>query len=319
MRRLPVLSIVMVLAFSRVAPAQIADKPTKGPRLDTERVETWEVGMVVTAASGPCAGIEGTVALPVDWPEQQVSVIAEDYSPFVASHTERMVGTVKQLVLTIPELPASEEARAVLTVEIHRRSLLPPADPGIFVKTPSKKLPKDIRPYLGPSPRIESQNGKFKALAKELAKKSADRTAWEQVETIYQWVRENVKHEDVESQGAVRALKARTAEHQDLTRIFIALCRASEVPARTVWIPKFCYPEFYLEDSDGEGYWFPCQMVGEAVFGGMPDHRPILQKGDNFRPPNRPREVVWFLLSTLDGKGGNPQVKFILDPQVGSM
>src|SRR5205085_875690 len=99
-------------------------------------------------------------------------------------------------------------------------SLLPPVDPGIFVKASSKKLPKAIRTYLGPSPMIESNNGKIKALAKDLAKQSADKSAWEQVETIYQWVRENLKHEDGKVQGAASALKTRTAEHEDLTALF---------------------------------------------------------------------------------------------------
>jgi len=321
MLRMPILSMIVVFMFADVVPAQFGEDSTKGPRPDPARevIERWQIGLVVKAESGPCAGIVGTFALPVDWPEQEVAIIVEDYSPFVASHTERMIGTVKQLVINIPELPASEEARVVLTVEIRRRALLPPADTSIFVKVDSKKLHKDIRTYLGPSPKIESQNGKIKALAKELGKKSSGQSAWEQVETIYRWVRDNVKHEDGESLGAMHALKARTAEHQDLTRLFIALCRASEIPARTVWegVPTFCYPEFYLEDSDGQGYWFPCQMVGDPLFGGITDHRPIWQKGDNFRAPNRPREVVWYLLPTLEGKGGDPQVKFIRDAVAG--
>jgi hypothetical protein len=317
MRRLPVLSIVMVFAAARVALAQFSEESTKGPRPDKEVVEKWQIGMVVTAASGTCGGLVGTVTLPVDWPEQKVSVVAEDFSPFVTSHTERMVGAVKQLVLTIPELPAGEEARAVVTVEIRRRSLLPPDDPGIFVKVSSKKLHKDIRVYLGPSPTIETQNGNIKALAKKLAKKSAGKSAWEHVETIHRWVRENVRHEDGKSQGAAHALKARAAEHEDLTALFIALCRASEIPARTVWVPKFCYPEFYLEDADGEGYWFPCQLIGEEIFGGTTEQRPIWQKGDNFRVPERPR-AERYIPPTLDGKGGNPQVTFLRDAVAGA-
>ncbi|HVC95802.1 MAG TPA: transglutaminase domain-containing protein [Pirellulales bacterium] len=308
--------MIVVLALATVLPAQFGEDATKGPRPDPERevVERWQIGLVVTAASGPCEGIVGTFTLPVDWPEQEVSIVAEDYSPFVASHDERMIGAAKQLVLVIPELPAGEEARAVLTVEIRRRALLPPADTSIFVKVDSKKLHKDIRTYLGPSPKIESQSGKIKALAKDLGKKSGGQSAWEQVEMIYRWVRDNVKSEDVDSQGAALALKARTGGHEDLTALFIALCRASGIPARTVWQPKFCYPEFYLEDADGTGYWFPCQMVGEAVIGGMPDYRPIWQKGDNFRAPNRPR-AERYIPPTLEGKGGNPEVKFIRDAQ----
>ena len=52
-----------------------------------------------------------------------------------------------------------------------------------------------------------------------------------------------------------------------------------------VWVPGHCYPEFYLEDAEGRGHWIPCQAAGTRAFGSMPEHRPILQKGDNFRVP----------------------------------
>jgi transglutaminase-like putative cysteine protease len=310
MRTLPVLPIVMVLATARVAPAQFGDESTKGPRPDKLQIEKWEIGVVVTAPSGPCSGIVSTVVLPVDWPEQQVLIVSEDYSVTVASHTERMTGTVKQLVLSIPELPSGEEARAVLTFEIRRRTLLPPADTSIFVKANPKKLPKEIRTYLGPSPMIEINNGKIKALAKELIKASADQNAWEQVAAIHQWIRENVKHEKVKSQGAAHALKSHSADYYDLTSLFVALCRDSDIPARSVWMHKYGYGEFYLEDDEGQGYWFPCVLTGDAAFGALADQRPIWQKGDAFRVPERPREIQRYIDPYLNAKGNEPVVRF---------
>jgi hypothetical protein len=93
--------------------------------------------------------------------------------------------------------------------------------------------------------------------------------------------------------------------------LFIALCRASEVPARMVWVQGHCYPEFYLQDAEGGEHWFPCQVAGSRAFGSMPDHRPILQKGDNFRSPKNRRERKRYLPETLDGAGGRPSVKFV--------
>jgi hypothetical protein len=92
------------------------------------------------------------------------------------------------------------------------------------------------------------------------------------------------------------------------------MCRINDVPARTVWIPGHCYPEFYLVDADGTGHWFPCQVAGTRAFGNMPEHRPILQKGDNFRVPEfreRQRYVAEHL-TIRDAPGGNkPKVQFI--------
>ena len=67
------------------------------------------------------------------------------------------------------------------------------------------------------------------------------------------------------------------------------MCRAIKVPARMVWVPDHCYPEFYLADDEGTGHWIPCQAAGTRAFGSMPEMRPILQKGDNFKVPEKPK------------------------------
>ena len=90
---------------------------------------------------------------------------------------------------------------------------------------------------------------------------------------------------DINIKGALAALKDGTGDCEELTSLFIAICRAADVPARTVWVPGHCYPEFYLLDEKGEGHWFPCQAAGTREFGGITETRPVLQKGDNIRPP----------------------------------
>jgi hypothetical protein len=87
------------------------------------------------------------------------------------------------------------------------------------------------------------------------------------------------------------------------------------VPARTVWVEGHCYPEFYLVDGKGNGSWYPCQAAGSRAFGSMPDQLPILQKGDNFRDPDRPakplRYVSEFVTGSAVGGGGEPHVQYI--------
>ncbi len=92
------------------------------------------------------------------------------------------------------------------------------------------------------------------------------------------------------------------------------MCRASGIPARTVWVPDHCYPEFYLVDGEGKGHWFPCQAAGTRAFGEMPEQRPILQKGDNFRVPEKKRPqryVAEFLSGTTIQGGGKPKVRWV--------
>src|SRR6185295_13350269 len=146
-----------------------------------------------------------------------------------------------------------------------------------------EKTTRKVSAFLGVSPFIETTNAKIKTLAKDLIKDKE--SAWEKVETIYDYVRDHVEYQDGPLKGAVAALKDGKGDCEELTSLFIALCRANKIPARTVWVPGHCYPEFYLVDKAGHGYWIPCQAAGDRDFGGIGELRPILQKGDSFSLP----------------------------------
>lgn len=269
--------------------------------------------MIVKAASGPCQGIFATAPVPLDWPEQEVTVLEEDISPAVRMSYEMVDGTVKQMKVLIPFLPAGQEAKAVVTFEVRRNAQLAPDDTDIYEFPDRRRMERSVRPYLGPSPAIESTSPKIKSLAKEIG--SDKEKAWDRVEAIYDWVRENVVYDESLAPGPVRgalaALGTKKGDCEDLSSLFIAICRAAGIPARTVWVPDHCYAEFYLVDDQGEGHWFPCQVAGSRAFGEMPDRRLILQKGDNFRPPHNPRERKRYLAEFLTGTGGRPQVEFV--------
>jgi hypothetical protein len=120
-----------------------------------------------------------------------------------------------------------------------------------------------------------------------------------------------VTYEKGQAAGAMAAVKAGKGNTDDLTSVFIALCRSMDVPARTVWVPGHCYPEFYLIDDDGQGHWFPCEMKETRSFGGIAEQRPVLMKGDNFRPPYAPRDRQRMLSEYLTGAGGKPKSRFV--------
>jgi transglutaminase-like putative cysteine protease len=317
-RRLPIALFWLAVALL-ASPVQAQFKPNEGdngPKLDQAGTQRIKIGVIIKAKGGPCRGIVATVPVPHDWPEQQVQIVNEDITPTVTNVSYRMIGgTVKQMAIEIPLLPADEEARAVITFEIHKQNLLPP-DSTSSLEIP-KKLPRDLLIYTGPSPFIESKHPKIISRAKELvADKSTD---WEKVEAMYDWVRDNVKYQNGELKGAIKALNDKTGDCEELSSLFIAMCRTQKIPARTVWVPGHCYPEFYLVDGEGKGYWFPCQAAGARAFGGIPEARPILQKGDNFRDPDRPKDKLRYVSEYLTGKGGSgkPKVKFVQE-QVGS-
>jgi len=296
------------IAWSLSAAAQFQERAEpKGPRLGEPVTQKWQLGLVVSATNGPCTGLVGYVPLFVDWPEQQVSVVAEDVTPNVRL-TYQVVEGIKVMLVHIPQLPAGEEAKALLTFEVRRCPILPPAKTDIYELPDPKRLPKDVRPYLAPSPGIESKAPKVRSLAREITGKHEN--AWKKVEALYDWVRLHIKYEKGHAQGALVALKTGKGNTDDLTSVFIALCRAVDIPARTVWIPGHCYPEFYLVDDEGKGHWFPCEMKEERSFGGIAEQRPVLMKGDNFRPPYAPRDRQRLLTEYLTGTGGKPKHRF---------
>lgn len=288
--------------------AAVAETPTdRGPQLGDAHTSEYQIGVIINSSTGPCVGLFATAPVPVDWPEQSVKVVNEETTPFVRQFGYRMVDTVKQMLVQIPQLPAGQEARALVTVEITRHTQKAPEDTSIY-RLP-KKLPLEVKKYLGDSPYIETRHAKIRALAKELTKE--EKPAWETVEGIYDVVREKVKYQEGPLKGAIRALQDGTGDCEELSSLFIAICRAANIPARTVWVPGHCYAEFYLEDEDGNGYWFPCQPAGAREFGGISETRPILQKGDDFRVPERPRDRQRYVAEFLTGRGGSPTVRFV--------
>lgn len=109
----------------------------------------------------------------------------------------------------------------------------------------------------------------------------------------------------------MHALEQRGGDCEEMSALFVGLCRLSNIPARTVWVYTHDYPEFYLVDQQGKGHWIPAQVLGPAWFGEMAEYRPILQKGDRFFDPLR-REYVRYVPQTMHGADAKvqPQVEF---------
>ena len=112
------------------------------------------------------------------------------------------------------------------------------------------------------------------------------------------------------ARNATNVLKDGTGDCEEFSSVFVAICRAADVPARVVWVPSHVHPEFYLEDDKGKGHGFPAKPQGSREFGGITETRPIWQKGDNIRPPINPKKHQSYLDFDLLVKGsGCPEVK----------
>jgi hypothetical protein len=308
----PRLNIFSLLAAWLAMTAANAAAEDRGIRLSEPTTSQWRFGVVVRAA-GATTGIKATLPVPMDWPEQAVRVVKEGKSPGIGGVAYRTLnGGVKQMIVSIPRLAAGDEASAIVTFEINKREILEPDDTALY-QLPAKNS-RELAKFLQPSPYIESKDARIQSLAAELAMDKGQ--GWDQTAAIFDWVRENVKYEFAEQiKPAVAALKDGQGDCEELSSLFIALCRASKIPARAVWVPGHTYPEFYLVDDRGQGHWFPCQAAGaRREFGSMKDERPILQKGDNFQVPEErgPQRYVKQFLSAKNA-AAPPEVKFIME------
>jgi hypothetical protein len=320
------LALAAIVLFTAAAPAsaQIVDNAgkkasTSEPRLGKPQTVRFRVGAEITANRGACRNILAMVTVPLDCPEQKVTIVEEDFSPDVGDVTYRPLpgGEVKQMVISIPFLPAGVTAHAIVTAEVTTSSILPPEETG-DLKIP-KKIPPKLKLYTIGSPYIEVNHQRIQSLRKELLKEASDSASdWEKVEAIYDGVLKTVDYVEGPDKGAAEALRDKQADCQGRSAVFIALCRASKIPARMVWVHGHCYPEFYLENSDGQGQWYPCESAGSRAFGEMPLARPILQKGDNFRVPERKEHLRYasdYMVGVPTPGGGRPKVKYIRDQQ----
>ncbi len=207
-------------------------------------------------------------------------------------------------------VPAGSTVEMTMTLSIERSRILPPdrTDDLVIPKRPAREL----RVYTGNSPYIDASNARIRAASKELAAMAAEND-WDRVEQIYDYVRDNVKYVEGKLKNASQALRDGTGDCEEMTSLFVALCRNASIPARMVWIPDHCYPEFYLEDGDGNGHWFPCQAAGTRQFGRMDEYRPVLQKGDRFKVPEKRtpvRYVAEFFRCDRKGKK-DPRPNFV--------
>lgn len=305
-----ILIVMMLLVVPAVAASDTEEETTGGIRLGEVRTQRFQVGVKIQAV-GECRGIMAAIPMPMDWPEQQVQIIEESISPEVRSVKYRVLPDgAKQMLVQIPRLARGEKAEAVLTLSISRQVILGPEQVDEY-QIP-KRLSRDIRKYLGSGPFIETRNARIRKLALSITRDKE--SAWAKVETIYDYVRENVQYRESELKGAIQTLNDGVGDCEAMTSLFIAMCRAIKIPARMVWVTDHSYPEFYLVDAQQQGHWFPCQIAGSRALGSMPETRAILQKGDNYKIPEtgERRRYVATQLKAAAVRGGAPKITEIL-------
>jgi len=270
---------------------------------------SWRVGAEIKGTNRPITNVLVTFPIPTDWPEQHVNVHKENIPDEARRAEFRDSDGVRQMVATIPRIDsgAQIELNVILDITVSPVAYPDRTDHLVIPKRP----PRSVRLYVSPSPQIENRERIIKNKAKELVE--GVNKPWEQVRAIYDFVTSSIEVEGKQVIGAAKTMKALKGSAEDRTNVFVALCRAHKVPARIVWADNGEYAEFYLQDDDGEGRWYPAVVEGNIEFGQMTNPRVIIQKGDNIKVPEksqRQRFVVEHIRGSGTG-GARPRVRFM--------
>ncbi|MCL2004596.1 MAG: transglutaminase family protein [Planctomycetaceae bacterium] len=286
-----------------------------GPRLGESKTQIWRTGIIIEPGAA-MENLQVSIPVPANWREQRIiSINEESMDANLASRIEyrpHSAGAM-EMFLQFGSIRPTRPVEIVIAFELQNYELLPPDNPGRYSIPSTRQLPPDMRQFTLPSPYIESDEAIFKRMFAEITK---DRKSdWDKVEALYSFVQNNVRYNDqawrYDVKGALALVKQPkgqwTADCKDMTCLFVALCRAGNIPARVVRVPGHCYAEFYLElrpenqnsrarNTMNMGFWFPCQVAGTYSFGGIPERRVILQKGDSFPntdSPNPRARTIW--------------------------
>ncbi|HQU45662.1 MAG: hypothetical protein B7Z73_06610 [Planctomycetia bacterium 21-64-5] len=241
--------------------------------------------------------------VPMDWPEQRARLIGSPKVTPGAKYSETVKrGQCATMKFTVPLIPAGESAGVELLYEITRWRM-EFASPTEDLTLPHGPPPEVRDQFVkNDAPGLEMKHPKIVGLTRELEKEHAGENAWERVKGFWQWTRDNVEFKNGDFRGALFAIEHHCGDCEEMSALFVSMCRLSGVVARSVWVEGHNYPEFYLLDSQGRGHWIPAQVVGPPWFGEMTEYRPIFQKGDRFYDPFQ-RQYVRYTPQTMKADG----------------
>jgi hypothetical protein len=282
------------------------------PALELVDPRTYRLRVVIRieAPDGAVKNVIATGPIPMDWPEQRVRLISQKMSPQAKCSEQVLKGQAALLKFQVPQIPKGGVAFVERLYEItrYRTKFLLPGD---ALKL-SRATPPEMKDQIaGVAPGVEIKNPAMIELAEMLRKSSEDSGAWEMIKTFWSWTRDNVKFENGDFRGALYAVEHRCGDCEEMSALFVGLCRLSGIPARSVWVEGHDYPEFYLLDQQGKGHWIPAQVVGPPWFGEITEYRPIFQKGDRFYDPLQ-KTYVRYVPHTVKGSDSKalPKIEF---------
>jgi len=255
---------------------------------------------------GDAQEISGTTPVPVAHPEQKIEDVHVTTSGCEAEVRELAPG-VGQLLVKAPEIAKGQTISAMAH---YRLTLFKQYHAYERDQFPAKQRPpNDVRKlYLQDSPGIQTKTKQLKALAAELSKSLEH--PWDLARTFAEWVPKNIQPQIGSYTSVTAALDNRRGDCEEMAGVFVALCRAVNIPARLVWVPNHNWAEFYLTDSWGKGHWIPTHTACYSWFGWTGAHELVLQKGDRVYVAEQHKRLR-LLEDWLQWGGRKPRTRYI--------
>ena len=262
--------------------------PSPGIQLSNPAKFKWKVTAKAVVGRDAVNRAVFTFPVPQAWPEQTVEVVdqvAPDYA--IIGDKRKIDPGLSQWVVGFQKLNPGAQVFLTKTFLVTTQQIDPPKDTSVFVMPSSRAA--QAKKYLKTSPGINFQNSKLKKQAKELV--NSQTSAWSQVEAIFDWTRDNIDDVAAPIGPIAEAFTSKKSGAETKVALFVGMCRSQKIPARMVWTQGAVIAEFMLVDASGKPHWFPCNLTGLRDFGSNSDPRIILQKGDNFKVPEKPRSL----------------------------
>ena len=155
---------------------------------------------------------------------------------------------------------------------------------------------------------VDAINGQVRKLAEQLTDESVH--PWDKVQSFAVWTTRNIRPKMGSYLGVVRCLEMKLGDCEDMAALMVALCRASGIPARLVWVPNHNWIEFYLEDQKRRGHWIPVHTAAYFWFGWTGAHELVIQKGDRIPVPER-RKSFRLQEDWMQWQGRRPRVSYV--------
>ena len=273
---------------------------------------------------GDATMIRGSTPVPIEWPEQTIDDVRIETEGCEARLQQVGEGAA-QLLLSAPSIRRGQVVRAIAHYKLTLKKQYLGHQADRFPAKQPEPPPAIRRQYLQDSPGIQTSSAEVRKLHRELtltrrANDGDSQTAatddavhpWDLVKSFQAWVGKNMTPKRGRYTGVVNALRSKVGDCEEMAGIMVALCRASGIPARLVWIPNHNWAEFYLTDHEGQGHWIPAHTSCYSWFGWTGVHELVIQKGDRVTPAHE-RKPQRLLEDWLQWSGKQPRARYVAD------